>query len=173
MSDAGLPPLDELNALDEERFLDALGLLFEGRTALGRGLFARRPFASYEILIEQAGAVCRSLSVEEIRTVIDAHPRIGASRAALARISSQSYTEQGYAAPPDALGARVLAELARLNQSYERRFGFRFVVFVNRRTQAAILPEFRARFSRSVDEERRAALEAILAIARDRLARLT
>jgi 2-oxo-4-hydroxy-4-carboxy--5-ureidoimidazoline (OHCU) decarboxylase len=166
-----LPALEDLNGLDEEAFLAALTLLFEGRTPLGRGLFARRPFASYEALIEEAGAVCRSLSLEETHQVIDAHPRIGAPREALARVSVRSYEEQGYAAAPSAVEARVQSELATLNERYERRFGFRFVVFVNRRSQAAILPEFRARLGRGADEERRAALDAILAIARDRLSR--
>ena len=166
-----LPAPEDLNALDEEEFLAALSLLFEGRTPLGRGLFARRPFASYEALIEEAGAVCRALSVEETREVIDAHPRIGEARAALARVSVRSYEEQGYAAPPSAVEARVQSELATLNERYERRFGFRFVVFVNRRSQAAILPEFRARLGRTPEDERRAALDAIVAIARDRLSR--
>lgn len=166
-----LPALEDLNALDEEGFLAALSLLFEGRTPLGRGLFARRPFASYEALIEEADAVCRALSLAEVCQVIDAHPRIGAPRESLARVSVRSYEEQGYAAPPSAVEARVQSELAALNERYERRFGFRFVVFVNRRSQAAILPEFRARLGRDAEEERRAALDAILAIARDRLSR--
>lgn len=166
-----LPALEDLNALDEEAFLAALTLLFEGRTPLGRGLYARRPFASYEALIEEAGVVCRGLSLEEVHEVIDAHPRLGAPRESLARVSVRSFEEQGYAAPPSAVEARVQSELATLNERYERRFGFRFVVFVNRRSQAAILPEFRARLGRSAKEERRTALEAIVAIARDRLSR--
>jgi OHCU decarboxylase len=173
MSSAGLPPLSELNLLDEAEFLAALSFLFEGHTPLGRELFARRPFTSYEALIEEAGTVCRALSIEEVHQVIDAHPRIGEARASLARVSARSFEEQGYAAPPSAVETRVRSELAALNERYERRFGFRFVVFVNQRTQAAILPEFRARLGRGADEERATALEAILAIARDRLSRFS
>ena len=39
----------------------------------------------------------------------------------------------------------MLAELARLNQAYEERHGFRFVVFVNRRPKAEILDVLRVR----------------------------
>ena len=162
-----LPSIDELNALEHDHFLDALNLLFEGRTPLMRGLFERRPFATYESLIDVAGEVMGTLGVDEIAQVIDAHPRIGASRQDLMRGSGLSYAEQGDAE------ARVRAELGKLNQSYERRFGFRFVVFVNRRTQAALLPVLRARLGHTVEEERRTALADILAIARDRLARLS
>jgi OHCU decarboxylase len=162
-----LPRIEELNALDLERFLDALHLLFEGRTPLIRRLYVRRPFAHYEALLDAAGTEMGRLSVEEIVQVIDAHPRIGAPREELAHGSGLSYAEQGDAE------ARVRAELARLNQSYERRFGFRFVVFVNRRSQAALLPVLRARLGHTAEEERRTALADILAIARDRLRRLS
>ena len=43
----------------------------------------------------------------------------------------------------------VLAELARLNREYEERFGFRFVVFVNRRPKAEILEVLRERIERT------------------------
>jgi OHCU decarboxylase len=162
-----LPSIEELNALDLERFFAALNLLFEGRTPLMRRLFERRPFASYETLIVAADEVMGTLRVDEIAQVIDAHPRIGASRQELLRGSGLSYAEQGDAE------ARVAAELRKLNQSYERRFGFRFVVFVNRRTQAALLPVLRARLGHTVEEERRTALADILAIARDRLQKLS
>jgi OHCU decarboxylase len=162
-----LPSITDLNALERERFLDALSLLFEGRTPLMRRLFERRPFATYESMIDLAGEVMATLRVDEITQVIDAHPRIGAARQDLMRSSGLSYAEQGDAA------ARVAAELAKLNQSYERRFGFRFVVFVNRRSQASLLPVLRARLGNSVEEERRTALADILAIARDRLRRLS
>lgn len=162
-----LPSIDELNALELERFMDALNLLFEGRTPLLRRLFERRPFATYEGLIVAAGEVMGTLHADEIAQVIDAHPRIGASRQELMRGSGLSYAEQGDAE------ARVAAELRKLNQSYERRFGFRFVVFVNRRTQAALLPVLRARLGHRVEDERRTALADILAIARDRLQKLS
>ena len=53
----------------------------------------------------------------------------------------------------------------------EQKFGFRFVVFVNRRSKEAIVPMLEARLRGSRDEERRTALREILAIAEDRLKR--
>ena len=43
----------------------------------------------------------------------------------------------------------VLAELAELNGAYEERFGFRFVVFVNRRPRREIVPILRERLERT------------------------
>jgi 2-oxo-4-hydroxy-4-carboxy-5-ureidoimidazoline decarboxylase len=62
----------------------------------------------------------------------------------------------------------VLAELAELNRRYEERFGFRFVVFVNRRPRAEIVPVLRERLEKTRDEELDTALAELVAIARDR-----
>ena len=62
----------------------------------------------------------------------------------------------------------MLAELARLNREYEDRFGFRFVVFVNRRPKAEILDVLRDRINRTRTEELDTAVEELVAIAEDR-----
>ena len=62
----------------------------------------------------------------------------------------------------------MLAELAELNRRYEERFGFRFVVFVDRRPKAEIVPILRERLERTRDEELDTALSELVAIARDR-----
>ena len=62
----------------------------------------------------------------------------------------------------------VLAELARLNDDYEERHGFRFVVFVNRRPKAEILEVLRVRIDNQTDEELQTALHELVAIAIDR-----
>ena len=67
----------------------------------------------------------------------------------------------------------MLAELARLNDEYERRFGFEFVVFVDGRTRAELLPVLRERLERTRREELETGLRALCAIARDRWTRTT
>ena len=62
----------------------------------------------------------------------------------------------------------MLRELAELNDAYERRFGFRFVVFVNGRAKAELLPVLRARLGRTREEELATGISEYMAIARDR-----
>jgi 2-oxo-4-hydroxy-4-carboxy--5-ureidoimidazoline (OHCU) decarboxylase len=62
----------------------------------------------------------------------------------------------------------VLTELAYLNQVYEEKFGFRFVVFVNRRSKAEILEVLSSRLERTREEELETALSELVEIARDR-----
>jgi len=59
----------------------------------------------------------------------------------------------------------VLAELAELNAAYERKFGFRFVVFVNGRPRREIVPILRARLERTRDEELSTAVDELVQIA--------
>lgn len=99
--------------------------------------------------------------------MINAHPRIGERPERVKAQSAQSFREQGYdrdATPPD-----VFLRLANLNEEYEQKFGFRFVVFVNRRPKEALITVLEARLRSTRDEERRTALREILAIAEDRL----
>jgi 2-oxo-4-hydroxy-4-carboxy--5-ureidoimidazoline (OHCU) decarboxylase len=108
--------------------------------------------------LEAARSVASELSEEEQIASLNAHPAIGATR-----LSGRSATEQGTDDDPD-----VLAELAELNRAYEERFGFRFVVFVNRRSRADIVPVLRERLTRSRAEELETGLDELVAIAEDR-----
>lgn len=173
MSQSSLPSIEALNSLARESFVQSLEVLFEGGGSLLEALWDRRPFESYQSMLEEAARVCDALSVAQKTLLLNAHPRIGAPRAELQRRSRLSYAEQGYGGSAAESGEeRLNRELARLNESYEARFGFRFVVFVNRRSRATLLPVLRARMARSVEEEMATALGELLAIARDRASQL-
>ena len=62
-------------------------------------------------------------------------------------------------------------DLVYLNQVYEEKFGFRFVVFVDRRPKDEILEVLRRRLERTREEELETALTELVAIARDRWSR--
>jgi hypothetical protein len=62
----------------------------------------------------------------------------------------------------------VLTELAYLNQVYEEKFGFRFVVFVAGRSRGEILEVLRDRIGSTREEELDAGMRDLVAIAQDR-----
>jgi 2-oxo-4-hydroxy-4-carboxy--5-ureidoimidazoline (OHCU) decarboxylase len=129
-----------------------LAELFEGRTHFVE-LLAHEPDP-----LVRARTLVHELGPEDKRAVLDAHPAIGSTK-----LSARSAAEQGTDDEPE-----VLAELARLNDDYEARHGFRFVVFVNRRPKREILEVLRARIDRTTDEELETALGELVAIAEDR-----
>jgi 2-oxo-4-hydroxy-4-carboxy-5-ureidoimidazoline decarboxylase len=138
--------------LPRQLTLDELAELFEGRTRLTERL------AETEDPLGRPEAVIAELTEAEKIEALDAHPAIGARR-----LSDRSAREQGEEAE-----AVVAAELDRLNRAYEEKFGFRFVVFVNRRPRADLVPILRERLVRRREEELDTALEELVAIARDR-----
>jgi 2-oxo-4-hydroxy-4-carboxy--5-ureidoimidazoline (OHCU) decarboxylase len=131
---------------------DELAELFEGRTRLVELLAAR------EHPLEAAPEAIAELTEAEKLEALNAHPAIGARD-----LSARSAEEQGLDADPV-----VLTELAYLNQVYEEKFGFRFVVFVNRRPKLEILEVLRTRLERVREQEVETALSELVAIARDR-----
>jgi 2-oxo-4-hydroxy-4-carboxy--5-ureidoimidazoline (OHCU) decarboxylase len=131
---------------------EQLAELFEGRTR-----FVER-LAPLEDPLGHAREVALELSDEEKKEILDAHPAIGGKPA-----STRSAREQGTDDDP-----AVLAELAQLNAAYEAKFGFRFVVFVNRRPRREIVPILRDRLQRSSDEELSTAVDELVQIAVDR-----
>jgi 2-oxo-4-hydroxy-4-carboxy--5-ureidoimidazoline (OHCU) decarboxylase len=132
--------------------VEQLEELFEGHTRLVEKL------AEQEDPLGSAREVIAQLSEREKLEALNAHPAIGASK-----LSPRSAAEQGSGGDP-----AVLTELAYQNQVYEEKFGFRFVVFVNRRSKAEILDVLRKRLENTRDEELDTALGELVAIAEDR-----
>ena len=141
-----------MHDLPRQLTTDELAELFEGRTRLVEKL------AALEDPLGSAQAVVGELSEEEKLEALNAHPAIGARR-----LSARSAAEQGSDDTPE-----TLAELERLNIEYEERFGFRFVVFVNRRPKSEIVPILRERLEHSREQELDTAVEELVAIAEDR-----
>jgi 2-oxo-4-hydroxy-4-carboxy-5-ureidoimidazoline decarboxylase len=144
-----------------------LPTLFEGAPRFVERVAAGGPYATGETLFERALEIALAMPEEEQVELLDAHPRIGA---APATVSALSYREQGYDRDPGT--AELQSRLDRLNDEYERRFGFRFVVFVAGRSRAEIADVLASRLAASRDEERERGLADVIAIARDRARRL-
>jgi 2-oxo-4-hydroxy-4-carboxy--5-ureidoimidazoline (OHCU) decarboxylase len=129
----------------------------EGSTPLAEQVRRQGPFPNAAQMVAAMRRAIVGLTDAEKVATLNAHPRIGAGRSSL---SPRSLQEQG---------TETFPELDRLNDEYEQRFGFRFVVFVNRRPKSEIVETLRGRLRRTREEELQAGLEAIVDIAEDRL----
>jgi 2-oxo-4-hydroxy-4-carboxy--5-ureidoimidazoline (OHCU) decarboxylase len=141
-----------VHELPRQLTAEELAELFEGHTRLVE-LLARKddPLGSADDVIAE-------LTEAEKRAALNAHPAIGARK-----LSKHSAAEQGAGGHP-----AVLTELAYLNQVYEEKFGFRFVVFVDGRPKSEILKVLQQRLERTPEEELDTGLRELVAIARDR-----
>ena len=141
-----------MHDLPRQLNLEELDALFEGHSRLTEEL-ARR-----DDPLGQARTVLEELPEGARIEALNAHPRIGETPG-----SETSRHEQGSDEDP-----ALLAALRRLNKSYEEKFGFRFVVFVNGRPRGEILSVLRDRLQHSRDAELGTGLDELVAIALDR-----
>ena len=141
-----------MRELPRQLTAEQLSELFEGRTRFVELL------ATVEDPLGRARELAYELTDEEKKDVLDAHPAIGAQAT-----SARSAREQGTDDDP-----AVLAELEELNRAYEEKFGFRFVVFVNRRPRREIVPILRGRLERTRAEELQTGVDELVQIAVDR-----
>jgi hypothetical protein len=99
----------------------------------------------------RAEEIAAGLSDADKAEMLAAHPRIG-----------EPSPEQHGGDPA------VLTELVYLNQVYEEKFGFRFVVFVAGRPRSELLEVLRERLANTREEELETAIRELVAIAQDR-----
>ncbi len=144
-----------MHDLPRQLTVDELAELFEGRTRLVELL------AELDDPLGSADDAIAELTDQEKREALNAHPAIGARK-----LSARSAAEQGAGGHP-----AVLTALAYLNQVYEEKFGFRFVVFVNGRPKSEIINLLQERLERSREQELETGLRELVAIARDRYER--
>lgn len=155
-----------------------LEALFEGAPRFLDRVEAAGPFPDDDVLFHVARDIAHAMPEAEQLELIDAHPRLGAPPGT---VSAMSYREQGYDlgagtpdhAPPAPGTTDVAAELERLNDAYEARFGFRYCVFVAGRSREALLPDMAAALKADRTSELHRALDAVVDIAIDRHAKLS
>ena len=164
----GYLSIDDLNDLSADAFADEVAPLFEGAGGFLRRLAAARPFDSYHSFLATAREVARTMPEADQIELLNAHPTLGGDSAL---VSAASFDEQGYGSPEED-GQPVLEELAMLNEVYEGRFGFRYVVFVAGRPPSAMGPLIEAAMRNDRAAELARGLDEVVEIAGDRLGRM-
>jgi 2-oxo-4-hydroxy-4-carboxy-5-ureidoimidazoline decarboxylase len=148
-------------------------------SAWAREVAAGRPYPDVAAVVAAGAAALAGLPWPEVRTALDAHPRIGerlAARASAAdsaganeRSTTWSQREQAGAADADEGTAAALVEV---NRRYEERFGHVFLIFATGRTATQMLEAARARLGNAESVEReiiRAELGKITGLRLERL----
>ena len=154
----------ELNSLEREPFVSAIGWVFEHSPWVAERVWNMRPFVDVEALhramVEQ---VQRALPGEQL-ALLRSHPDLGTR----ARVSDASSAEQAGAG----LGELTPGEFERLralNETYRGKFGFPFLFAVKGSTKHDILEAMERRAQASQEEEYLVALDQVYRIARFRL----
>lgn len=156
--------IEDVNGLTRERFVTALGWIFEGTPWVAERAWVHGPFASLDGLHAAMVAEVQHAPHEEKLALLRAHPDLGVR----ARMSGASVKEQS-GAGLDRLTPLELAEFQRMNAAYSEAFGFPFLFAVKGSTKEDILKSLNERLGGTPEEEFRAALEQVFRIAQFRL----
>jgi 2-oxo-4-hydroxy-4-carboxy-5-ureidoimidazoline decarboxylase len=135
-------------------------------------MIAARPFGSAARAREDADRIWNSLSRADWLEAFDHHPRIGEKTAAIAQdVKGAAWSREEQASVASA-GDKMRGELARVNEEYERRFGYIYIVCASGRSAAELLAMARARLGNDPDTELLVAAEEQRRIMQLRLAKL-
>ena len=157
--------IEEINGLERAAFVGRFGFLFEHSPWIVELAWDRRPFADLEAMQAALMGVVADAPPESQLALLGAHPKL-AEKVAL---TAESTAEQA-SAGLDRLSREEFDLFHRLNDAYDQRFGFPFIICVRLHSVASILAAMQSRLGRDPETELREALTQIGLIVGLRLA---
>ena len=164
----------KLASLNSSTADEAQGELLKccGSSQWAEQMIAERPLKSLGDLTEKADRVWWALEPRDWLEAFRSHPKIGEKKAAAA-VSDESkrWSEAEQTGVSNAATQTVQA-LAELNQKYEEKFGYIFIVCATGKSSAEILEILRGRLENDREEELRIAAAEQAKITKLRLQKL-
>jgi 2-oxo-4-hydroxy-4-carboxy-5-ureidoimidazoline decarboxylase len=154
------PSIAEIDAMDSETFVAALGSAVEHSPWVAREVWRRQPFGSAAGLQLAFESAIRTAPRERRLELLRAHPELAGREAAAGELTGASAREQSVARL-DRLGPDELAALTQLNADYGSRFGFPFIACVREHSVESLLAWGRARLARDPEAEEATALAEV------------
>src|SRR3546814_5770419 len=144
--------LNELSALPQADFTQALGAIFEHSPWIAEHAWEARPFESTDARHRAMVCVVEHADPKRQLALITAHPELAGREAAAGTVTQASTTEQR-GAGLDQCSPTELARLRRLNAAYRERFGLPFVIAVKGRSRYEIMDAIETRLKNDRDTE--------------------
>ncbi|HEX4407457.1 MAG TPA: 2-oxo-4-hydroxy-4-carboxy-5-ureidoimidazoline decarboxylase [Xanthobacteraceae bacterium] len=160
--------LEELNHMDRDAFVAALGEVFEHAPWVAENAFAAKPFAGVHVLYDAMISAVRNADNDRQMALIKGHPDLAGKAALAGEITDDSKREQS-SAGLDLLSDDEFANFHRLNDTYHKKFDIPFIVCVRRHGKDSILRQFEKRLGNDTAAEHKAALDEIFRIVALRL----
>ena len=142
----------EINSLARDEFVRVIGPVFEHSPWIAEATWAKRPFASVDILHRALCETVQNAEEEKQLALIRAHPDL-VGRAALAGALTRESTSEQASAGLGKLTPEEIETFQRSNAAYREKFGFPFVICARLNKKEAILNGFRVRLNHSREQE--------------------
>lgn len=137
-----------INNLNRDEFISLLGVIFEKTQWIAEKLFGLRPFDNKDDLINKMIHLYESASTKEILDILKSHPKLAVEK----NLTKHSSKEQSQANLKNCT-IEEFDEFKKLNNEYEKKFGFPFIIAVKGKDKLEILNNFRQRINNNVELE--------------------
>ena len=156
--------IKDINLLTKKEFLSLFGNIFEKSEWIAIKAFELKPFKNAKDLSDKMMNIYEKSSKEKIIEIFNLHPKLAIEK----RLTSFSSKEQ--------IGAKLntcteteLVEFKNLNEQYQTKFAFPFILAVKGKSKNDILGSFRKRVENNFNDEFEEAKQQVKKIASLRL----
>lgn len=156
--------IEQVNQMTKQQYIEQFGEVFEHSPWIAEQAWEQRPFADKSELHRAMLAVVLSSSTEQQLALFRAHPNL----ATRIRVGDYSTKEQ-QGAGLDQLTQEEYEQFRDLNEAYQLRFGFPFLMAVKGKDKSMILAAMQERVEHTPEQEAAQALREIEKITRFRL----
>jgi 2-oxo-4-hydroxy-4-carboxy-5-ureidoimidazoline decarboxylase len=158
--------LDAFNALPEDEARQALTRCC-GATSWAEQVVARRPFEAYEDLLAASADVSKSLKPQDWLEAFSHHPKIGDVESLRKKFAATRNWSESEQQSVQQASTAVLERLAHLNDVYEQKYGFIFIVCATGKSADEMLAMLESRLNHDPEVEL-----AIAAAEQDKITRI-
>ena len=156
--------IKDINLLTEKEFLSLFGNIFEKSDWIAIKAFELKPFKNAKDLSDKMINIYEKSSKEKIIEIFNLHPKLAIEK----KLTSFSSKEQ-MGAKLNTCTEEELAEFKNLNEQYQTKFAFPFIIAVKGKSKNEILNSFRKRVENNFNDEFEEAKQQVKKIASLRL----
>ena len=156
--------IKDINLLTEKEFLSLFGNIFEKSDWIAIKAFELKPFKNAKDLSDKMINIYEKSSKEKIIEIFNLHPKLAIEK----KLTSFSSKEQ-MGAKLNTCTEEELAEFKNLNERYQTKFAFPFIIAVKGKSKNDILNSFRKRVENNFNDEFEEAKQQVKKIASLRL----
>ena len=153
-----------LNNLNQGKFISLFGVIFEKTQWIAEKLFNLKPFKNKDDLINKMIQIYESSSKNEVFNILKAHPKLAVEK----NLTEHSSKEQSRSNLKNCT-QEEFEEFEKLNDEYEKKFCFPFIIAVKGKNKIEILNNFRQRINNDVEFEFKESKKQVKKIALFRL----
>ena len=155
---------NDLNNLNRDKFISLFGVIFEKTQWIAEELLENKPFKNKEDLIYKMIQIYDVAEKIEVLDILRSHPKLAVEK----NLTKHSSAEQSRANLKNCT-VEEYDEFKKLNDEYEKKFGFPFIIAVKGKNKIGILNNFRQRINNDIELEFKEAKSQVKKIALFRL----